>query len=286
MLEFDGAWRFSSPGGIGPAACQAFLEYILKMTAQGDRQNILEHFKGFFAAACGTTHYRSSNSSWAQSDLEQMMAAAGENAPLFIEAFHDACETLRQRGLHVPDVGLVNRLLAEHRVPYELQPPRLVPLSNHQPVAPPERVLSLDETAQRKIHESLELSGQLLAEGRTRPAVQEILWLLETVSTAFQGMATDDGTVQGKYFNKIVGDLRRWRKGQLLEQALAWMTTLHGWLSSPTGGGIRHGADIGGEVDLDPVEARLYCNLIRSYIGYLLAEHERLSRVSNGWPLR
>jgi hypothetical protein len=84
-------------------------------------------------------------------------------------------------------------------------------------------------------------------------------------------------TVQGKYFNKIAANLRSHHKGQTLDQVLTWVTTLHGYLSSPTGGGVRHGADLKAGVALRPNEARLFCNLIRSYITYLLTEHERLS---------
>jgi hypothetical protein len=29
-----------------------------------------------------------------------------------------------------------------------------------------------------------------------------------------------------------------------LNQVLGWMTALHGYLSSPTGGGVRHGLDL------------------------------------------
>jgi hypothetical protein len=44
-----------------------------------------------------------------------------------------------------------------------------------------------------------------------------------------------------------------------------------------TGGGIRHGADLSAGIAVQPNEARLFCNLIRSYISYLIAQHERLS---------
>ena len=47
---------------------------------------------------------------------------------------------------------------------------------------------------------------------------------------------------------------------------------------SPTGGGVRHGADLKAGIPMQPNEARLFCNLIRSYISYLMAEHERLSK--------
>ena len=56
------------------------------------------------------------------------------------------------------------------------------------------------------------------------------------------------------------------------------MMQLHGYLSSPTGGGVRHGVDLNEGLELGITEARLYCNLIRSYLTFLIAEHERLQR--------
>jgi len=103
--------------------------------------------------------------------------------------------------------------------------------------------------------------------------------LLETVSTAFHGLDVGDGTVEGKYFNKIAEDLRRYQKGTTLSQVLGWITALHGYLSSPTGGGVRHGVDLRSGISVQPNEARLFCNLIRSYASYLMAEHDRLAKI-------
>jgi len=146
------------------------------------------------------------------------------------------------------------------------------------PIAVTEKPSSLDEQAQEIIQQSLKQSEDLLTQGRGRQAVQEILWLLETVSTAFQGLEVGQGTIQGKYFNKIVDDLRHHHKGQTLEQVLNWAMTLHGYLSSPTGGGIRHGTNLKAGIAVQPDDARLFCNLIRSYISFLLSAHERLSK--------
>jgi hypothetical protein len=54
--------------------------------------------------------------------------------------------------------------------------------------------------------------------------------------------------------------------------------SVHGYLSSPTGGGVRHGLDLQEGVQVSENEARLFCNLIRSYVGFLLVEHERMAR--------
>ncbi len=98
-------------------------------------------------------------------------------------------------------------------------------------------------------------------------------------TTAFRGIeTTTGGVIRGKYFNRIIDDLRRVARGSTLNRILEWMTNLHGFLSSPTGGGVRHGIDLNAAVQIGPAESRLFCNLIRSYTGYLLAEHERLTK--------
>lgn len=104
--------------------------------------------------------------------------------------------------------------------------------------------------------------------------------MLETVSTAFQGLSTETGTVEGKYFNKIADDLRQKNQGTTLAQVLDWIKTVHGYLSSPTGGGVRHGANLKQGIAIGVNDARLFCNLIRSYVFYLIGEHERLSSQS------
>lgn len=283
MLKFNPAWRFDTPGSVPPGLVSDFADLIGKVATQGNRQGFLEHYKTYFAAAAGATATWSSNASWADTDLQNYMGQAAANAPLFIEAFYDACEALRRdhSNIAVPDVNLINRVLTKHEIGYEICPPDLMTRSSTAAViSVPEKPVSLDEQAQEIIQRSLSEAERFLSEGRDRQAVQEILWLLETVSTGFQGLDTGTGSVEGKYFNKIVGDLRRHNQGTTLDQVLGWVTTLHGYLSSPTGGGIRHGTHLKDGVATKPNEARLFCNLIRSYISFLLVEHERLSRAA------
>jgi hypothetical protein len=279
MLKFDGAWRFNSPGPIANGVKDEFFNLIQKIATQGQRQRILEHFKYYFANATGSTSSWSSSTSWAESDLDAYMNDATANAPLFIEAFFDACTALNNKHpeIAVPDVGMINRILAEYKTGYEVQPPDLITRNPPAIIDVPQRVTSLDEQAQEIIQQSLKQSEEYLALGQYRQAVQEILWLLETVSTIFQDLSIGDNTIQGKYFNKIADDLRRYQKGTAFEQMLNWAKTLHGYLSSPTGGGVRHGSSLKSGIAIQPNEARLFCNLIRSYITFLMAEHERLS---------
>jgi len=201
MLKFSGVWRFDSPGAVPSGVVNDVTGLIGKVATQGDRQTILEHFKGYFAKAAGTTSSWSSSAGWAETDLARYMDMAATNAPLFIEAFYDACETLREKeaDFAVPDVRMINGVPAKYGADYEVRPPDLI-TGKFQvaPVAVPEKAPSLDEQAQELIQKSLSDAENLLVERRYRQAVQEVLWLLETVSTAFPGLATGSGTVQGK----------------------------------------------------------------------------------------
>ena len=202
------------------------------------------------------------------------MFDAAKNAPRFIEAFYDACEEARKKGADVPDTAALNRVLVKHKTGFEVHPPRLI-RSEAETMSEPVTAPSVSEEANRLIQRSLEQSEQALIEGRHKQAVQEVLWLLETVSTAFKGTGTTSGTVEGKYFVKIVKDLQRLHRGNTLEQVLKWIVQLHGYLSSPTGGGIRHGTDLADPKDLEDHEARLFCHLVRDYVRFLLAAHKR-----------
>ncbi len=278
MLRMNPDWHFDSPGPIEPGVISTFLNFIARMAGQDSSKQVLELFKRRFAAAADVPYFPSSNLSWAQTDLERVMNAAADNAPLFISSFVAGCEELRQMniGLPVPDVGRVNRALNEGGAAYQIRGDELIATRTPIVVDVPSKSPSLDQQAQAIIEDSLVKADRALIDGNGRQAVQELLWLLETLSTAFRGLPASTGTVQGKYFNKIVAELRAGQRGTHQEQIFNWMVALHGFLSTPTGGGIRHGLDL---VDGDPVlidEARLYCNLIRSYISYLMAAHARL----------
>jgi len=287
VLKFPSQWRFDAPKSanenanrIPGSAVQDFMRLIRKTATQGDLQGFLEHYKGYFCATNGATHFTSSNASWAETDLESEMEAAAANPPLFLEAFFDASEAIRRRpgDLFYPDVEMINRICREHDLPYKIQDSTLVLRDPSVAVVPvPQAPPTLAERAQEILQTSLRRAEDLLSQGRSREAVQETLWLLETVATAFRGIETGTGTVEGKYFNDIVKDLRHLHPGTTFELVMKWATEAHGFLSSPTGGGVRHGLDLNTGIGLSPNEARLFCNLIRSYLSFLLYEHERLS---------
>ncbi len=279
MLEFEGKWRFDSPGPIEREVIWGFRELIDRICNQGQRKGILEHFKSHFASAAGTAHYTSSDEGWASTDLDRIMDTASENAPMFIEAFCNACEELeRDRPeMEMPGVGRINRILTDAGSGFQIDPPKLIATRVHVPITVPDEAPSLDMEAKQAIEDALAASERALSEGNGRQAVQDVLWLLETFSTAFKSKEILDGSIQGKYFNKIIKELH-WHGEVHQKQILKWMMNLHGFLSSPTGGGVRHGIDLNEKRELGIAEARLYCNLVRSYLTFLIAEHERLQR--------
>jgi TIR domain len=136
-LKFKGEWRITPPDDdatfyyrrIPPAALEEFLEVIGKVATQVDqRQQVLEHFKAYFGRAAGMTTGWSSSESWADTDLRRYAGEAARQAPLFIEAFYEACRSFiaEDEERFAPDATMINEILNRHSIGYEIRPPRLV----------------------------------------------------------------------------------------------------------------------------------------------------------------
>lgn len=281
-LKFPGDWRFTPPADgqffnkeMPDPAVWDFMDLIEKIRTKHSRWTIFEHFKRAFGGIS-----RSSSEDWAYTDLMTALRRGAENAPLFIECVYDGCNQLRDdKDGYVPDTTIMNAILERHNVGYVIQAGELVPRERATPpieVTQPPPTLS--DRARETLDGSLKRSEELLRENRPREAVQAILWLLETITTAFRGVETETGRVEGKYFNRIVQDLRNQGARPTLQRILDWITAMHGYLSAPAGGGVRHGTDLDQGVEIDANEARLFCNLTRSYISFLIVEHEALMR--------
>lgn len=281
-LRFPGNWRFRPPqdgqyanAAMPREAVSEFINAVERISGQGNRWSLLEHYKSHF----GNPH-RSSSESWAEGDLHHAMHQSADNAPIFIEAFFNACEelTATREDWYAPDAEFINQVLVKHKIGYQIRENELFLRDLTGATIPVEvSAPSLEETARQTIRDSLNRSDELLAQGRSREAVQEVLWLLETISTGFRGVETESGKVEGKYFNHIVRELRSHHRGTTMDRILEWATQMHGYLSSPKGGGVRHGTDLKDGISLSLSESRLFCNLTRSYITFLLHEHESMS---------
>lgn len=272
MLKFNDDWRYSSPGAI-PAQVDAEFSQLIKRLAKDD-QPVLEHFKKYFASAAGQSSGESSSFSWAATDMDRYMTDAAENAPVFIEAFYDAWLSLGSK--YPPlNVTVINSILAKHNSKYQIDGDELI-YEGQPVVASPAVPKSFQENARETIEKSLAKADDHWAKFEYKAAVQEILWLLETITTAFDGVEADGTKIEGKYFNDIIGKLRRSAKGTTLNRVIDWVLALHGYLSAPSGGGIRHGVHLSLGDAVTDNEALLYYNLIKSYITYFMGEYERL----------
>jgi hypothetical protein len=283
-LRFNGQWRFAPPpdgqfinSSIPTAAVWEFAEIVKTLANQAiDRWAILELFKGAFGVSS-----TSSSESWAEYDLDRAMEQAALNAPVFIEQLINGFDRTRKKSSDwfVPDVDFVNAVLAKHKIGYELRlPDLLLRDSNTKTVQVSVPEPSLADRARELINRSLSRAEELLLQKRPREAVQESLWLLETVTTAFRGLETESGRIEGKYFNQIVKNLSSRKQRTTLKLVLGWIEAMHGYLSSPTGGGIRHGLDLDSGIELSQVEGQLFCNLTRSYVQFLLHEYDAAER--------
>jgi hypothetical protein len=139
-LKFENPnWRFKSPGPLTTDAVYAFLHLARTTAAQGRVQDILEDFKGRFS---GSTS-RSSSASWAESDLSRLMHDASSNAALFVEAFVNACDDIKEQGYAVPDVDDINIILTQQSAWLQIEDNVLVkkwwvPRANPNELAPAE----------------------------------------------------------------------------------------------------------------------------------------------------
>jgi hypothetical protein len=205
------------------------------------------------------------------------MDDAAKNPPLFIDALYSGfLISESELKLQVPDASVINAVCRKHNMLIFIDGDSIKLAQNATtiPVSPPPSTLR--ESSVQLLGESIIRSEQLLMENRGREAVQEMLWVLESLTTGFRGLSLPTGQVNGTYFNQIVQDLKKGSPGTTLNNALKWCEQLHGYLSSPTGGRVRHGIDLNAVDPVSTNEARFFCNLIRSYVGFLQSEHERI----------
>ncbi len=284
MLTYNIRWRVQPPADgrytnsrVPDEAVEAFYQLASHSAPAARREDVLWKVKAAFAAAVGQRVIRSSNLDFARHDARDFMNRAAERPPQFLEAYQAVCAELAvehgQDG--VPDVNLINQVCVENNLGYRIDGAQLV-LREEADVevveVAPRRLL---DEARDEVRQSLQHSTDLLNDGRGREAVQEVLWLLETISTAFQGARIEGQVVRGNYFNQIVTSMRRAADGRILARVLEWLENVHGFLSAPGGGGVRHGANLNLDA-LEIHEATLFVNLVRSFVNYLLSEYERL----------
>ena len=133
--------------------------------------------------------------------MQNYMQGAAANPPLFLEALYDSFEVLSEE-VDVPDIEIINAICAEHDVPFVLEPPNLVRRASQIAVLAPEAPPSLADEAADIFRESVSRAEQLLSEGRSREAIQEMLWILESIATVFCRRQIIDRKHKGQVFQR------------------------------------------------------------------------------------
>lgn len=121
-LEFPGDWKFDGIGETVPVQAVSKFHDLVLLIASGssDRWEIIETFKAAFGRAG-----RSSNESWAESDLHGAMRDCADNAAVFVDALWSGIQAVK-REVSVPEHTRINAILAEYDVPLTIDPPYLL----------------------------------------------------------------------------------------------------------------------------------------------------------------
>ncbi|WP_140793111.1 serine/threonine protein kinase [Myxococcus xanthus] len=123
-LKYPNSWKYPI-GTTQPAPrdlINRFIEIATDLAGEHkDEQSIIEIFKSHFG-----DNNTSSSASWAVSDLQKAMDKKSQNAPVFIDNFWSALETVRQIGLITPPKEYINSIITEMGLDFEIQPPELI----------------------------------------------------------------------------------------------------------------------------------------------------------------
>jgi len=288
-LTFDIAWELMPPqdgtyinSKVPPDAVENFWGILTRAANRtGDPEEVYYMIRAQFSEAMGLPVYRSSSLYFAPGDARAAMDSAAENAPVFISAFYETCEQIKQQlgARTAPSVQVMNRLLEMHGLGYVITPPNLV-LREQVEVIPVQSTTVLEQ-AQARFREAIERSRVLLEENNGDEAVAQIWWLLESIMLSFPGCHLNGQEISGTYFNEVARSLKRAAgDAPVMGAVVRWLEALQSYLSGPGEAGIRHGRHLHLE-GLKKHEAELFCNLTRSYISYLLSEYELLTAVDH-----
>ena len=113
-LNYPAEWKFEGVGfSLPQAATSEFLGLLFKI--DGGSQDVVEDFKAAFGASSWSSSY-----DWATSDLARTVESSAANAAAFVDSFWNCIERAQARGLPVPSVSFINKILAKHGVPLVL----------------------------------------------------------------------------------------------------------------------------------------------------------------------
>jgi hypothetical protein len=118
-LSYPGEWKFEGVGFSMPQGAMSELHGLLLKISE-DSKDVVEDFKAAFGGSSW-----SSSLDWAISDFAGLVQSSAENPVAFVDNVWKCIERAQARGLLVPSVNFINRILGKHGVPLVLEPPYL-----------------------------------------------------------------------------------------------------------------------------------------------------------------
>jgi predicted Ser/Thr protein kinase len=121
-LKYPAEWKFDDFEYQIPNDANNEFFNLVQTIAEGiERPKVVfEDFKSAFGMDSG-----SSSASWAESDLARAMDQAKDNAARYVASFYAGMEVVSGRGIDVPNVERLNKILAKWEVPLVIEPPNL-----------------------------------------------------------------------------------------------------------------------------------------------------------------
>jgi predicted Ser/Thr protein kinase len=121
-LKYPAAWKFDGFPHRMPDEADGEFFALVKAIAEGAEypKGVYEDFKSAFGVDAGST-----SASWAVTDLVGAMEVTRDNAARYVASFYTGIETVRDRGIEVPNVEKLNNILTKWDVPLVIDPPHL-----------------------------------------------------------------------------------------------------------------------------------------------------------------
>jgi len=284
-MKYPPAWRFAPPKDtdrVNSTVPEEALEELLRLASRAaglhprGREAGLEHMKHSISATSGRGYSPSSSESWAETDLRRLLEGLKDEPPVLIEGIVTGCRSITDsEGRSIlDDPTPINRIMEKFGMGYRISGDEIL-LGESIPPPTVEPVPSLIEQTAAELGKAWKRADQLLDEGHPDEAVAKIWFVLESILTVFRGLKVGDQTVEGAYFNKVVHSLKGTEIDPTFKMVLDLASRVHGQLSDPSTGRLRHGSELG-IPPISPQEGRFLVGFAKSLGYYICSEYQRL----------
>lgn len=158
-LEMASELRFPMGGtfALDEKVVEELLSLMKRVISPFGEQQLIEFYKKHFCKVSGDYYARSSNLSWAESDMNTQAINASQDAPNFIAAVYNALEELEKIGVSVPKEQHINQILSKHQLTFHIEQGELIQTGSV--VAAPQIDQSISTTVMRALSDAKDLVG-------------------------------------------------------------------------------------------------------------------------------